>query len=74
MSLIQPVVEQAADGSPSGDGDGEGGAGEEEIDPMVYQYVPPEPKEWISLGSEQEIEDSSWGETEKKVSHKTSLI
>lgn len=60
---MQPVVEQAEDGSPKG----EEGEAVEEIDPVVYQYVPPEPKEWVSLGSEKEIEESSWKETEQKV-------
>ncbi|PIK53480.1 WD repeat-containing protein 63 [Apostichopus japonicus] len=61
--ILNPVVEQAEDGSPTG----EEGEAVEEIDPVVYQYVPPEPKEWVSLGSEKEIEEASWKETEQKI-------
>ena len=43
---------------------------EEEEDDTVYMYIPPEPKDWISLGSEKEIEESSVKETRRKVMRK----
>ena len=48
----------------------EGGEGEEgkEEEQVVYKYIPPEPKEWVSLGSEKEIEEESVTTTRKTVS------
>ena len=34
---------------------------------MIYRYVPPEPKEWVSLGSEVEIEEEAIVESREKV-------
>lgn len=49
----------------------EGEAGEEgeeeEEDDTVYMYIPPEPKDWVSQGSEKEIEESSVKETRRKL-------
>lgn len=36
------------------EGEGKEEEGEEEDD-TVYKYIPPEPKEWVSQGSEKEI-------------------
>ncbi|KAK2157176.1 hypothetical protein LSH36_196g03010 [Paralvinella palmiformis] len=41
----------------------EGEAGED----IVYKYVPPESKPWVSLGSEKEIEEASFGEHRKRL-------
>lgn len=38
--------------------EGEEGAGEPEEE-VVYKYIPPEPKDWISLGSEKEITEEN---------------
>ena len=40
----------------------------EEEEVIVYRYVPPEPKKWVSLGSEVEIEEESVVESRPKVS------
>ncbi|GFS17212.1 WD repeat-containing protein 63 [Elysia marginata] len=49
----------------------EGEAGEEgeeeEEDDTVYMYIPPEPKDWVSLGSEKEIDESTVKETRRKL-------
>ena len=44
---------------------GEGGkkAAEEDV---VYRYVPPEPKEWVSQGSEREIDEEAFTDLRKK--------
>lgn len=48
--------------------EGEAGEdGEEEEDDTVYQYVPPESKEWVSQGSEKEIHASTVVEARKKL-------
>ena len=49
-------------------GGGEGGEGAEEEDTTVYTYIPPVPKEWVSQGSEIEIDEESLVENRKRVS------
>ena len=39
----------------------------EEAEEVVYEYVPPIPKDWISLGSERDIEEESLIENRKRV-------
>ena len=51
------------------EGEGGEGAAEEEEDDTVYQYIPPESKEWVSQGSEKEISEQSVVESRRKVSH-----
>lgn len=34
----------------------------------MYKYVPPEPKDWISHGSEKEIQEESVSEMRRRVS------
>lgn len=60
----QPAADQPADGE--GGVAGEDGA-QEEPEVVVFEYAPPEPKEWVSLGSEVEIEEAAVKETEQKV-------
>ncbi|XP_030851872.1 WD repeat-containing protein 63 isoform X1 [Strongylocentrotus purpuratus] len=60
------AVEEGEEGGEEGEG-GEGGVIEEE-DTTVYRYIPPEAKEWISLGSEKEIEEEAVVETRDKLS------
>ncbi|XP_060606254.1 dynein axonemal intermediate chain 3-like [Ruditapes philippinarum] len=47
--------------------EGEGGAQGEEEDTTVYKYVPPESKEWVSLGSQKEIKEESVTEMRRRV-------
>ena len=50
-------------------GDGEEGAEEEgEGEEVVYKYIPPVSKEWVSQGSEREIEEESLIEHRPRVS------
>ena len=56
--LLQPPEE------PKEGEEGEGAEPEEEV---VYKYVPPEPKEWVSQGSEKEILEESVMESRGKV-------
>lgn len=67
--ICQPAAvkegEEGGEGGEEGEG-GEGGIIEEE-DTTVYRYIPPEAKEWISLGSEKEIEEEAVVETRDKV-------
>ena len=58
MCLLQPPEEQK-----EGE-EGEGAAAEEEV---IYKYIPPEPKEWVSQGSEKEIAEENVVETRGKV-------
>ncbi|XP_074640912.1 dynein axonemal intermediate chain 3-like [Tubulanus polymorphus] len=39
--------------------EGEEGTAEQDAEPVIYKYIPPEPKDWISFGSEIEIEEES---------------
>lgn len=51
--------------NPGGDeADAEGGEAEEEI---IYTYIPPEPKEWVSQGSEKEIKEENVVENRRRV-------
>ena len=50
---------------PHGEEGEEGGAQEEEL--VVHKYVPPEPKEWVSQGSEKEIEEENVVDNRRKV-------
>ena len=59
VSLYQ-TSEEEAEGAEGGE------AAEEEQ--IVYKYVPPEPKEWVSLGSEREIEEENVTVSRKTVS------
>lgn len=34
----------------------------------MYTYIPPEPKEWVSQGSEKEIKEENVVETRRRVS------
>lgn len=34
----------------------------------MYTYIPPEPKDWVSLGSEKEIKEESVTENRRRVS------
>ncbi|XP_045159985.2 dynein axonemal intermediate chain 3-like isoform X2 [Mercenaria mercenaria] len=49
--------------------EGEGGeeGAQEEEDTTVYKYVPPESKEWISLGSEKDIKEESVAEMRRRL-------
>jgi len=47
--------------------DEEGEGEEEEEDDTVYQYIPPEPKEWVSQGSEREILEANVVEARRKL-------
>ena len=67
MYKIQPPVEAVEGVEGEGGVVMEGGEGGEPEDNTVYRYVPPEPKEWISLGSEVEIEDETVTEARPKV-------
>lgn len=55
MSYLQPGGDEA---------DAEGGEAEEEI---IYTYIPPEPKEWVSQGSEKEIKEENVVENRRRV-------
>ncbi|XP_033096889.1 WD repeat-containing protein 63-like [Anneissia japonica] len=68
--LMRPSTADQVDGE-----EGEGGTegqqqegGDEEVDLTVYTYVPPEPKEWVSYGSEHDIEEESIQEKREKIS------
>lgn len=50
--------------NPQGPDGGEGAGQEEEI---VYTYIPPEPKDWVSLGSEKEIKEESVTENRRRI-------
>ncbi|KAK3092104.1 hypothetical protein FSP39_025223 [Pinctada imbricata] len=52
--------------NPGGE-DGEGGEGAEPEDEIVYKYIPPEPKEWVSQGSEKEIKEESVVENRRRI-------
>ena len=56
--LLQPPEEQK---------EGEEGEGAEPEEEVVYKYIPPEPKEWVSQGSEKEILEENVMETRGKV-------
>ena len=56
--LLQPPEEQK---------EGEEGEGAEPEEEVVYKYIPPEPKEWVSQGSEKEILEESVMESRGKV-------
>ncbi|XP_022087919.1 WD repeat-containing protein 63-like isoform X2 [Acanthaster planci] len=62
--ILNPPPEDGEEGAEQVDGEGGVGA-EEEV--VVYRYVPPEPKEWVSLGSEVEIEDEMVTESRAKI-------
>lgn len=47
---------------------------EEEEDDTVYMYIPPEPKDWVSQGSEKEINEQSVKENRRHVSRKITLF
>lgn len=53
--ILNPVGEEA---------EGAEGEAEEEI---VYKYVPPEPKDWVSLGSEKEIKEENVVENRTRI-------
>ncbi|XP_064605528.1 dynein axonemal intermediate chain 3-like [Liolophura sinensis] len=60
VMLTPPVVE--------GEGSEAAADGDKEVeDDTVYDYVPPEPKEWISQGSEMEIEEEAVQETRRRI-------
>lgn len=67
------TIDYTANGSfqpPVAEGEGSEAAaeGDKEVeDNTVYDYVPPEPKEWISQGSELEIEEEAVQETRRRV-------
>jgi hypothetical protein len=54
--------------------EGEGGAQGEEEDTTVYKYVPPESKEWVSLGSQKEIKEESVTEMRRRVCFISAVI
>ncbi|ESP02449.1 hypothetical protein LOTGIDRAFT_199692 [Lottia gigantea] len=47
--------------------DTEGGLEEEDLEPVIYKYIPPEAKPWISFGSEVEIYEETVKENREKV-------
>ncbi|XP_048256413.1 dynein axonemal intermediate chain 3-like isoform X4 [Haliotis rufescens] len=49
------------------EGGGEEGEEEEEEEEVVYTYVPPEAKEWVSQGSEKEIQEETVVDTRRRV-------
>ena len=54
--------------------EGEEGEGAEPEEEVVYKYVPPEPKEWVSQGSEKEILEESVMEVQRgRLVHFTNL-
>ena len=65
MFLLQP-----ADGGAGGEG-GEAGEGAEPEEEVIYKYIPPTPKDWVSLGSEKEIAEESLVEHRVKVTETT---
>lgn len=65
--LLNPPVEAVEGVEGEGGVVVEGGEGGEPEDNTVYRYVPPEPKDWISLGSEVEIEDETVTEARPKL-------
>ena len=48
------------------EGEGEGVAGEPEEE-IIYKYIPPEPKDWVHLGSTKEIEEEALKENRPRV-------
>ena len=56
--MLQPPEEEK---------EGEEGEGAEAEEEVVYRYIPPEPKEWVSQGSEKEIAEENVMETRGKV-------
>ncbi|XP_072024061.1 dynein axonemal intermediate chain 3-like isoform X2 [Amphiura filiformis] len=62
--ILKPPVPEGEEGGEGGEG---GGGVEEEEEDIIYTYVPPEPKEWVSLGSEVEIEDEAVTESRQKL-------
>ncbi|XP_013408046.1 WD repeat-containing protein 63 [Lingula anatina] len=48
-------------------GTGEGGEGGEEEEEVEYKYIPPVPKDWVSQGSEKEIEEENVFETRPRI-------
>ncbi|XP_071799358.1 dynein axonemal intermediate chain 3-like isoform X2 [Asterias amurensis] len=65
IRILSPPSEEGEEGAEQVDGGG-GVPGEEE-EVIVYRYVPPEPKKWVSLGSEVEIEEESVVESRPKI-------
>ncbi len=65
LMILQPKRKGSA-------GEGEEGEEEEEEeeDTTVYKYIPPVAKEWVSQGSEFEIDEESLQENRKRVSNK----
>ena len=59
-SVLQP------DTGAGGEEGGEGGTGEPEEE-VVYKYIPPIAKDWVSQGSEKEIAEESLVEHRPKV-------
>ncbi|XP_033738311.1 WD repeat-containing protein 63-like isoform X3 [Pecten maximus] len=49
---------------PEGEGGEAGAAKEEEV---VYKYIPPESKDWVSLGSEKEIKEENVVENRRRI-------
>ncbi|KAL5022553.1 hypothetical protein ScPMuIL_001708 [Solemya velum] len=47
--------------------EGEEGAAAEEEEDIVYTYIPPQAKEWVSHGSEKEISEEDVSETRPKI-------
>ncbi|XP_071953082.1 dynein axonemal intermediate chain 3-like [Antedon mediterranea] len=66
--LMRPPTAEQVEGEDGEREEGQRQAEEEEVDLTVYTYVPPEPKEWVSQGSEKEIKEESIEETRKKIS------
>ncbi|XP_038048584.1 dynein intermediate chain 3, axonemal-like isoform X2 [Patiria miniata] len=63
--ILNPPSEEGEEGAEQADGEGGGEGQEEEV--VVYRYIPPEPKEWVSLGSEMDIEDEIVSESRPKI-------
>lgn len=51
-----------------GEEGGELGEDGEEAEAVIYKYIPPEPKEWVSQGSEKEIDEGQVVVTRGQVS------
>ena len=48
--------------------DGPEEEGEDEMEAVIYKYVPPQAKEWVSQGSEKEISEEALVESRPRVS------